>query len=705
VTEGGIYAQRDIKQHRNTNDRKKSTQKGRQQMKKMKKVISLALSFIMVIAMAITTSVTASAADSDTIIINADNSGRQLQAFQIFTSDVTGESKVVSNPKWTTNVDSTQIVAFINDLKTDDVFSTTTGDSKSYWFSGVTAEATGSSASAVIALLQNTTYFPNNSETTAKHFAEVAGKYFGDTTKVSSSGVYTFTEQKKNESDTTYTYKLTGLTSGYYVIKDAAGSVKTGDAYSEYMLQIVGDTKDVTINVKADAPAMSKEVTKTETEFNNKKAVDADVNETVYFKLDITMPSTVANYKQYKVSVRDTLSDGLTLGEITDVHLEFPGQINTNMTVDAKGTSKGEGDNATTVQYGYKVEKKDSNELIISFDDLNEIIKAGNTSDVDLTLDSKVKVVIKYSAHLNENAFIGGSGNANTAKLYYTNNPYDTFEGYPIDDPDTPGNPDPEDPEGGDGPEQHAYVFTYKLEGNKISLTEKDNDGNPVKLQGAEFILYKGSTLSAEATTAAAATTATDASANNDSSATTEAAVTGTDRYYASAVDNNGKVTAWTKYTAAQIKEWEKWYEGDKSEDAPIALATFTSGADGVFNVAGISDGGYNLREIKAPTSYNKLTSDIHFAVDATWELDTTSKAYTTKTLSVTLNNDNTQKTASAGNDITNGIVKFDVKNGVGNSLPKTGGMGRTIIYALGALLVLGAAIQLVVRKRMSIEK
>lgn len=46
-----------------------------------------------------------------------------------------------------------------------------------------------------------------------------------------------------------------------------------------------------------------------------------------------------------------------------------------------------------------------------------------------------------------------------------------------------------------------------------------------------------------------------------------------------------------------------------------------------------------------------------------------------------------------------------DVANSTGSTLPETGGMGTTLFYALGGLMVLGAAIVMVVRRRMNASR
>ena len=57
--------------------------------------------------------------------------------------------------------------------------------------------------------------------------------------------------------------------------------------------------------------------------------------------------------------------------------------------------------------------------------------------------------------------------------------------------------------------------------------------------------------------------------------------------------------------------------------------------------------------------------------------------------------------TAGTGNAGT-GIAGITVANNKGNTLPETGGIGTTIFYVLGSVLVIGAAVLLVTKKRMS---
>ena len=102
-----------------------------------------------------------------------------------------------------------------------------------------------------------------------------------------------------------------------------------------------------------------------------------------------------------------------------------------------------------------------------------------------------------------------------------------------------------------------------------------------------------------------------------------------------------------------------------------------TTGNNGEAFFEGLADGTYYLVETKAPAGYNQLDKpvkvDVHVGENA--------GAVTSKT----------QLTVTA-----------TVKNQAGTLLPSTGGMGTTIFYVLGFVLVVGAGVLLVTKKRMS---
>ena len=92
---------------------------------------------------------------------------------------------------------------------------------------------------------------------------------------------------------------------------------------------------------------------------------------------------------------------------------------------------------------------------------------------------------------------------------------------------------------------------------------------------------------------------------------------------------------------------------------------------------------------------YNKLTGDIEFTV--TWTAPTTSKPNGEFTITAVSQDYTIQKNAD-------NVWEIKVQNNTGSTLPTTGGMGTTILYIGGSILVLAAAILLITKRRMNAE-
>ena len=206
----------------------------------------------------------------------------------------------------------------------------------------------------------------------------------------------------------------------------------------------------------------------------------------------------------------------------------------------------------------------------------------------------------------------------------------------------------PNDVQGGEEgktPKDTVRVFTYKLTVNKV-----DEEGED--LVGADFTLYKKVPTAAAGATQAG-TKGSDIKAEFDSSIKADALE-----------DNSYYVVAGTK-------------------------SGTTAGSEFSFN--GIDDGTYVLVETTVPAGYNAWDS-VEFDVEATHETESTDP----------------QLTSLTGGDLVfgdfkdTGIITTDIENKQGNVLPSTGGIGTTIFYIVGAILVLGAGIVLVTRRRMS---
>lgn len=113
------------------------------------------------------------------------------------------------------------------------------------------------------------------------------------------------------------------------------------------------------------------------------------------------------------------------------------------------------------------------------------------------------------------------------------------------------------------------------------------------------------------------------------------------------------------------------------------------------FTFTGLDDGNYRLTETTTPAGYNSI-DPIEFTVTAEHEVLSDNPALTSLSGNVT-----TGKLTFTPNTI-EGSLSADVVNMSGSTLPETGGIGTTIFYVIGSILVLGAAILLITKKRMS---
>ena len=99
-----------------------------------------------------------------------------------------------------------------------------------------------------------------------------------------------------------------------------------------------------------------------------------------------------------------------------------------------------------------------------------------------------------------------------------------------------------------------------------------------------------------------------------------------------------------------------------------------TTDDSGKFTIQGLAPGTYELVEKEAPKGYNTLSGSVEITIN-----DEGKVSYNTET------------------DAT--WVK--VENKTGSLLPSTGGMGTTLFYIFGAILVIGSGVVLITKKRM----
>lgn len=125
----------------------------------------------------------------------------------------------------------------------------------------------------------------------------------------------------------------------------------------------------------------------------------------------------------------------------------------------------------------------------------------------------------------------------------------------------------------------------------------------------------------------------------------------------------------------------------------PVTKVLGTENGGTTFTFTGLDDGEYKLEETTTPEGYNTM-APIEFKIEATHDetsADPQLNTLTGKKLSGEVLF--TPKT-------TEGTLETDVKNYKGSELPETGGMGTTVLYAAGTLMILAAAAFLVMKKK-----
>lgn len=486
-------------------------------MKLFKKLASFILAFAMVMAIAMPSVVMA--ADNGSITITGANANHTFEAYQIFTGKVSG--KTLSNIEWGSGV--------------SDEGKTKLGSAK-----------------------ENAEKLKN--ETDAKDFAYKVAKYLGTSAGES-------TPEGKN-------YKIENLAPGYYLVKDKDDTVPEAEAYTKFILKVVGAAE---VKVKSEVPTSQKKVKDTNDTTGDttgwQDSADWDIGDDVPFQLKGTVAKDFSDYKgAYKLVFHDKESKGLTFNsDSVKVYVDET-KIETGYSVKTTGL----GDGCT---------------FEVVFDNLKDIESVHNGS----------VITVEYTSKLNDKAVIGSTGNPNEMRMEFSNNPNVEQNGTTTHTP-----------------WDKVIVFTYKTIIDKVN-----SDKQP--LAGAAFKLEKV------------------------------------------IKDGENKL----------IKEFKV------SEDPNRTSFEFT----------GLDDGDYILTETETPEGYNTM-EPIKFKITADHDVES----------------DNPTLTGLSGNKMTGEItftaskdyssLTAQVVNNKGSELPSTGGMGTTVLYAAGTLMILAAAAFLVMKKK-----
>lgn len=267
-------------------------------------------------------------------------------------------------------------------------------------------------------------------------------------------------------------------------------------------------------------------------------------------------------------------------------------------------------------------------------------------------------ITVTYSATLNQDANLDPSvGNPNEVKLVYSNNP--NVVGTGVDKP-APGDATGETPKSEtktyvtgikltkvDGAD-HSKMLTgakFKIEGNGVKVVLVNKEVYEETSDGTYYMLKTGTY-------------------------TETAPIDETASSYDSTTTKYKKVTAVTKDTVNTKVN-----------------ATGYVDKNGVLTFEGLGEGAYTITEIIAPEGYNLLKAPITVEIKANATFDKCEWTVTADGKPVTADNN---------------LYAFLIENKSGAELPSTGGIGTTIFYVLGGLLVVCAGVLLITKRRMN---
>ena len=271
-------------------------------------------------------------------------------------------------------------------------------------------------------------------------------------------------------------------------------------------------------------------------------------------------------------------------------------------------------------------------------------------------------IEVTYSATLNEKAKIGEEGNPNTANLTFSNNPNEDGVGTP----ETPDKPGPDDHDViGETPDDTVITYTSGIKLKKVDAEGKSLTGAKFKIEGVSekvVIINENIFTESENGTYYRLT---------DGTYTEEEPNDLTKKDYESTSVKYELITVVNKTTEKTNIVTEAWVD-----------------ENGIITFEGLGEGTFTITEMDAPEGYNKLTNPI--------------------TIVISFNKNGTPKWTATQNgnpmELEGNLFAFEVVNKAGATLPTTGGMGTTLFYVVGAVLVMAAVVLLITKKRVANE-
>ena len=251
---------------------------------------------------------------------------------------------------------------------------------------------------------------------------------------------------------------------------------------------------------------------------------------------------------------------------------------------------------------------------------------------------------LRYSSKLNETAVIGNPGNRNTCYVQASSDP---------------GDENKEEK----SREDSAYVFSSSVVIDKI-----DAKGN--ELTGADFTLF---------------------------------------RFERDPFENAKKGS---EYQFDEGVEHSRIHDGLYYVEIGEGKGIKSISTDGTrFTFSGLSSGEYILVETRVPAGFTPMESrDLHISTEFTNEAGLSSIRFSDLGAADFVSDESYIGIIPEGYrrrngkfyKIPSGTMYTEIENRSGSFLPETGGMGTTLFYVLGTILVTGAGVIMVARRRMA---
>ena len=242
---------------------------------------------------------------------------------------------------------------------------------------------------------------------------------------------------------------------------------------------------------------------------------------------------------------------------------------------------------------------------------------------------------------------------------------------------------------------------------NTVTIKWVNDDGDHIYANGGVINVYCQATVDTDATIGnEAATNLTNKgwfswTFDNGTTEPTDPAKessTVTAKVYAIAIAKTDKKGSALKDAQFEIVDGN----GNKVPVTPDSTDyTVTSPESGKIIIKGVAGGDYTVNEIVAPDGYNLLEAGVKVNASEFESSTTTLTIYKDTSGDITGTETTTKQEFTF--DVSSAAV--NVVNYTGTELPSTGGVGTTLFYVIGALLMVGAFILLVTKKRMNTEK